>query len=840
MPTQSEMPSGEQHVIFIDIDDHGLKGLWNAHAPNIKGLIARGTLGYTRVIVPTHSNQSNMALLTAQYPDGNNVPHNGWLDRDNRFKQPLGFGGLGLGDYAFWDKNPLLNRSESLYTFAKQNLGDHPAYVGPLPPFEAGADNVHMTIAGRTLQGLTITETTGRTLFRNLLKYPQDVIDSYKLDGPGQDGESIMHYTLRDAADVIRHTDADGKLPRFMFVWDFIALDDNPTNTYGADGAQLQKVIEDYDSGMGEVLAALEETGHLDDTDIIFTLDHGKVDTHKQVNLGTHGGSGSEPGDGQLGQLVDARSDELGITSKDYGILNEDGDAQIYAKVDGAGTPAGAQRQKEVTDALLQVIQSGDIEGLDTTRTMTADGAMGTRRYHDFHDASPHQPDIIVFPKPDWTLNKVDPNNAEPGTFKEHTEHPFGRHGGFSEDELYVPVIMAGPAIKEGKLLPTPVNHPDVAATAAFVLDHQNLAGAEGTPIFAALKGYPGDAVDQPADMTTSRDTVLHAAGFHGAVKPAGDSAKSVLVIDAAGLYYDEVFTDADIPASAGKPIRALAKKGVLFENFWQRYRDWPVNEYEMLTGGYPVQRPWIPYAEQDPSIAAFPGYGLLQIPAADNFIADQDGYDTWHGDGDFGVPTIFDTAKSMGMSTALFGQVDFQDKHIDTGAIDTNTSVDAGAIAGKVGDYLSSHDNALVVASLGGARTGDRHSKKAIAELAKLAKQVRAIADAAPEGTLVVITSRGATPIDDPDADFYGPDSSKHVPLIVLGPNVRQGVITGQPGQSADLPATVLFDLGAETRTDFVDGTWAKGQPTNGVPQPVPAGASGGHALVGAFELAK
>src|SRR6185312_10640105 len=51
-------PKGpSSHVILIDIDDHGLAGLWQADAPNLKGLIARGTLAFSRVVVPTHSNQ---------------------------------------------------------------------------------------------------------------------------------------------------------------------------------------------------------------------------------------------------------------------------------------------------------------------------------------------------------------------------------------------------------------------------------------------------------------------------------------------------------------------------------------------------------------------------------------------------------------------------------------------------------------------------------------------------------------------------------------------------------------------------------------------------------------
>ena len=94
-------PQGPKgHVIEIDIDDHGLAGLWMANAPNLKGLIARGTLAFSRVDVPTHSNQNNMTLLTGQYPDGHNVPANGWLSRTAGFASPVSLPGLAVGDYA--------------------------------------------------------------------------------------------------------------------------------------------------------------------------------------------------------------------------------------------------------------------------------------------------------------------------------------------------------------------------------------------------------------------------------------------------------------------------------------------------------------------------------------------------------------------------------------------------------------------------------------------------------------------------------------------------------------------------------------------------------------------
>src|SRR3954463_8018038 len=270
-------------------------------------------------------------------------------------------------------------------------------------------------------------------------------------------------------------------MPDFMFIRGFIAVDDDPTSTYGADGNAIVQVVEEYDAALGDVLAALREQSLLDSTNILFTLDHGKVDTHNQVALGSHGQStdstgATVAGDGQLGALVAAQGASVGITPASYAILNEDGDAQIYARVDGAGTAAGAAAQATVTHALLSLIQSGQILGLDVTRTMTADGAMGTRTFHDFRGSSPNTADIVVFPIDDWTLNQVDAANPQAGPFVDHAQFPYGRHGGFSDDELYVPLIMAGPAFKHGALVPHPIEHPDVAATAVATLGKPRLA----------------------------------------------------------------------------------------------------------------------------------------------------------------------------------------------------------------------------------------------------------------------------------------------------------------------------------------------------------------------------
>ena len=826
-------PSG--HVIEIDIDDHGLGGLWMASAPNIKGLIARGTLAFTHVLVPTHSNQNNMSLLTGQYPDGDDVPANDWLGRDNGFVSPVSVGGeLNVGDYAEWDKNPLRVRGDSVYS-ATHAAGGRSAYVGELPPFEAGADDVHLSILGTMFQTpfgtLTVDETTAKNLLNNDLGYPSNVTNGYSYDGPPASGETQTQFTLRDAADTIRNH----PMPAFMFVWDFLALDDDPTSTYGADGPQIAQIIGDYDAGLGELITALTDKKLLDSTNILFTLDHGKVDTHNQVVLGTQGGANA---DGQLAALVTSLGPAMGLDTGSYALLNEDGDAQIYAVVPGAGTAGGAAAQADVTHKLLALIQSGGITGLDTTRTLTADGALGTRSFHDFRAASPNQADIVVFPKDDWTLNQVDATNTTPGPFQEHTQYPYGRHGGFSADELYVPLIMAGPAFKSGVMLPHPVLHPEVAPTALASLGKVNgnsvaLRTAARGAIQAALAGDPGETIAVPDPPDGARALVLAGSGFAGTPPAPTATATDVLLLDVAGLYDDELFAD-DVTATAAAGFRALAATGTRFEDCWSENRDWPVTEYQMLAGGYPVA-PFVAAAEDDPTMTFPPGQGLLAMPPSANHVADPSGYTAWRAATLFAADSLLDAAAARGLTTAFIGTDDFHLLHVNPPATIADAAA-PGGLGAQLGALGAANPGGLLaVVALGGTRTADRHSSQAQGELQALAAAVQDAAQGVP-GALVIITSRGATTIDDPGSDFYGPGSSRHVPLILIGPGVRAGVVTGQPATPADLPATILYALGAATTTDVAQGTWATGMPVGGVPQPTPAAATQGQVLLRAF----
>jgi len=541
----------------------------------------------------------------------------------------------------------------------------------------------------------------------------------------------------------------------------------------------------------------------------------------------------------------------LGITASDYALLNEDGDAQIYARVPNAGTAAGAALQTEVTHALLKVIQSGAIKGLDTKRTMTADGALGTRRFQDFRASGPNQADILVFPADGWTLNQVDATNSAPGPFVDHAAHPYGRHGGFSIDELYVPLIMSGPAFKKGALIPHPVEHPQVASTALWALGQARLSTADRGPITAALAGDPAETMDFPDPVSTSREVVLTMSGYGGDPSLASSAATSAVIIDVAGLYEEEIFDDPAL-VDAAAPWRALAARGARTNDFWTRSRDWPITEYEMAVGGLPTfDRLAVVPAEADTTPSAVPGLGLLQMPPMPSRpVTNGEGYQGWRALGSFTTtpPTandsLFSVAKARGMKTALLGAADFHALHVDPLAIDVVAPFAADApvsvATAALQILLESNAKALAVVALGAARPADRRAPAAAADLMALGETVTALVDlAVANGAIVFVTSRGATTIDDLQADFYGAGTSRHVPFVAIGPNARAGVVSGQPGTSADVPATVLFALGLSTSTDFVTGTWAEGKDVEGIAQPLPSPATAGHALVRLFRLA-
>jgi hypothetical protein len=242
-----------------------------------------------------------------------------------------------------------------------------------------------------------------------------------------------------------------------------------------------------------------------------------------------------------------------------------------------------------------------------------------------------------------------------------------------------------------------------------------------------------------------------------------------------------------------------------------------------------------VPAAEDDPVQTFAPGAGLLAMPPPAGFVASPDGYAAWRAATLFPGDSLFTAARALGLTTALLGDSDYHALHLDAAAIDVVPAAGGPPLPDQLSALAADHPRFLAVVALGGPRTANRHDKHAVDELTALAQSVADLAARVPNA-LVIVTSRGATTIDDPKSDFYGPGSSRHVPLVLVGPGVRPGIVSGQPAAPADLPATALFGLGAPSSTDFALGTSATGTPVGGVPHPSPASATEGHALLRAF----
>jgi len=257
---------------------------------------------------------------------------------------------------------------------------------------------------------------------------------------------------------------------------------------------------------------------------------------------------------------------------------------------------------------------------------------------------------------------------------------------------------------------------------------------------------------------------------------------------------------------------------------------------------------PYVPTAEDDPMVNVAPGLGVLAMPPAPSNVSHAAGSQAWRQSSAFASSSVLSAAREVGRTTALLTSsemADFYALHVPSDAFDSRIVAPAAELAGQVGTLLGASPKTVAIVALGGPRSADRHGTAARAELAALATQAAAIAQAATNaGALVVLTSRGATTIDDAVADAYGPGSSRHVPCLVLGPNVRKDVITGAPAEPEDVPLTILFGLGAPSTADIARGTFpvrpadAAGPITGAGLTPRPATATVGKALVRAFVL--
>src|SRR5579859_3828577 len=133
----------------------------------------------------------------------------------------------------------------------------------------------------------------------------------------------------------------------------------------------------------------------------------------------------------------------------------------------------------------------------------------------------------------------------------------------------------------------------------------------------------------------------------------AAGHAKNLIVVDFDETYFNSWFTDAQSMQNSSPNTHLLAQSGVNGTEMWTQYGWSPIDHYQIAVGSYPGWR----------------------TPDAPGQVWGQpDGLDTniWYGGTEqFGQQSIFDVAKSYGMSTAVIGGNDYPTGHITDANVD-------------------------------------------------------------------------------------------------------------------------------------------------------------------------
>ncbi len=133
---------------------------------------------------------------------------------------------------------------------------------------------------------------------------------------------------------------------------------------------------------------------------------------------------------------------------------------------------------------------------------------------------------------------------------------------------------------------------------------------------------------------------------------PSG-RAKNLIIVDYDETYHESWFTDAQSMMNNSPATHQLAQNGVIASESWTQYGWSPIDHYQIAVGSYPAWR----------------------TPDAPGKVWGQpDGLDTniWYGGTEnFGQESIFDVAKSYGMSTAVIGGNDYPTGHITDANVD-------------------------------------------------------------------------------------------------------------------------------------------------------------------------
>ena len=316
-----------------------------------------------------------------------------------------------------------------------------------------------------------------------------------------------------------------------------------------------------------------------------------------------------------------------------------------------------------------------------------------------------------------------------------------------------------------------------------------------------------------------------------GRTVPSGH-AKNLIVVDYDETYHESWFSDASSMMNSSPATHQLAQSGVTATENWTQYGWSPIDHYQIAVGSYPAWR----------------------TPDAPGKVWGQpDGLDTniWYGGSEvFGQESIFDVAKSYGMSTAVIGGNDYPTGHITDANVDQITlgqninGVPTQWVT-EVENFITAHasnTNGFLVYMPITEAEGRSVESTSPDSSGGLYQQASGWDDQAfgllqtwlqqnnyTGNTAVSITSDEAENDHTSYDNFYGvgdtgQGTTRHDPFVFAGP----GIVSGQTYTTTmgidDLSANYMYELGLPSPVDSRGQVIPSFYTNGGTPTPTPS----------------
>ncbi len=315
---------------------------------------------------------------------------------------------------------------------------------------------------------------------------------------------------------------------------------------------------------------------------------------------------------------------------------------------------------------------------------------------------------------------------------------------------------------------------------------------------------------------------------------PAG-RAKNLIIVDYDETFYESWFSDTQSMANNSPATHQIAKTGVVGSDEWTQYGWSPIDHYQIAVGSYPAWR----------------------TPDAPGKVWGQpDGLDTniWYGGTEvFGQESIFDVAKSYGMSTAVIGGNDYPTGHITDANVDQiSLGQNINGVPTKwvteVENFITSHasnTNGFLVYMPVTEAEGSSIENTSPDTSGSLYQQASGWDDQAfgqlynwlqqnnyLSNTAMSITSDEAENDHTSYDNFYGAGSTgmgttRHDPFVFAGPGIVSGQTYSPQMGIDDLSANYMYELGLtapiDSRGHVIPAFYTGGIP----PTPTPTGTS-------------